>query len=84
MTVKCDGSVYHIDVDVGTSRIYSVPEADEQDESQPLNYSAHPSMLDSVSDIYFPARSSTSTDQSSISNQYPQFPYWARYCLTFL
>ena len=51
-----------------SSRIYSVPEADEQDASQSLNYSAHPSMLDSVSDISFPARSSTSTEQSYISS----------------
>ena len=51
-----------------SSRIYSVPESEEQDASQSLNYSAHPSMLDSVSDISFPARSSTSTEQSSISS----------------
>ena len=51
-----------------SSRIYSVPEADEHDASKSLNYSAHPSMLDSVSDISFPARSSTSIDQSYISS----------------
>ena len=43
-----------------SSRIYSVPNADDHEASQSLNYLAHPSMLDSVPDISFPTRS---TDQ---------------------
>ena len=35
-----------------SSRIYSVPDADDHDATRSLNYSTHPSMLDSVSQKY--------------------------------
>ena len=38
-----------------STRIYSVPDEDDQDATQSLNYSTHPSMLDSVSEISFPS-----------------------------
>ena len=51
-----------------STRIYSVSDADDQDAKQSLNYSTHPSMLDNVSEISFPSRCSTSTDQTSESS----------------
>ena len=52
-----------------SSLIYSVPGEDADDTSKtdsvPINLSTHPSMLDSISDISMPSRSSTSTEPYS-------------------